>query len=121
MKTYLKFLKSFLQADRELLKLLFCIVPSLIFQVVIVVSFQISYKEIFDAASQKEDFQIVLNWIYVILTASVLRVLMGMLSDYLVGLGTLKVFSGLRYQLFHQLEWLPIRFYQGIKMGDLIS
>ncbi|MBS0650148.1 MAG: ABC transporter ATP-binding protein, partial [Verrucomicrobia bacterium] len=57
----------------------------------------------------------------VILTASVLRVLMGMLSDYLVGLATLKVFSGLRYQLFHQLEWLPIRFYQGIKMGDLIS
>ncbi|MBS0653124.1 MAG: ATP-binding cassette domain-containing protein [Verrucomicrobia bacterium] len=121
MKTYLRFLRSYLQMDKELLRLSLCILPSLVFQVVIIVSFQISYKEIFDAASQREDFQIVLDWIYVILTASVLRVLMGMLSDYLVGLATLKVFSGLRYKLFHHLEWLSVRFYQGIKMGDLIS
>lgn len=121
MKIYFRFLKSYLQMDSKLLRLTGYILLSFLFQTVFIVLFQISYKEIFDAANQHREFSLVMAWIYVILAASVMRFIMSMLSDYLVGLATLRIFSELKSQFFHHLQWLPIRFYQGIKMGDLIS
>lgn len=121
MKTYFQFLKSCLHSDKKLSRFSLWILLALVCQIVIILSFQISYKEIFDAVNQRMDFRVVRTWIYVILTASVLRVLMSMLADNLIGRATLKIFSGLRRQLMHHLQWLPVRFYQETKMGDLIS
>lgn len=121
MKIYFSFLKLYHRAEKGLSKLTSFVLLVFFIQVVITVSFQIAYKEIFDAAGQRKDYHIVLSWIYVLLTACVLRILAGMLADYLVAHFTLRIFSNLRFKLFHHLQWLPAKFYQSISIGDLVS
>jgi len=115
---YFRTLLVYLRGYRGLAIILLLV---LFLQTAVLLFFPVAYKEIFDGVAAKKEVAYIVTWLVVIVGAIIVRITVGLICDYLVGIVTCRTFGEIRLHFFRHLQWLPAEFYQRVHLGELIS